>query len=176
MWMPATLGSIAAALSAASSAARILSCVSVMSVGRSEVVPNLRCAAAIAAIPSTVGSPLKRTSPPPFTWQSMKPGRAKRHPAAQWPAISGGNSRRGIKRKIFAPSITTAQSRRHSSPSKTVEATAAWRIVPFILSSRAGGRRRAAPRTSSVDGQAQPGSLLLSRRRRFPWLQGDAPA
>ena len=47
---------MAAALAAASSAARILSGVSVMSVGRSEVVPNFRCAAAIAAMPSTVGS------------------------------------------------------------------------------------------------------------------------
>ena len=43
--------------------------------------PARRCAAAIAAIPSTVGSALNRTPPPPLICQSMKPG--LKNPAAE---------------------------------------------------------------------------------------------
>ena len=43
-----------------------------MSVGRKPVVPKRRCASPIARMASTVGSALKSTPPPPFTWVSMK--------------------------------------------------------------------------------------------------------
>ena len=48
--------------------------VSVIRVGSKPVVPNLRCAAAIARIASAVGASLNSTSPPPLTCRSMKPG------------------------------------------------------------------------------------------------------
>src|ERR1700748_1724664 len=58
----------------ASQAARIFSGVSLSSVGRIAVVPNRRCAAAMAAIPRGLGSALNSTSPPPVTCVSRNPG------------------------------------------------------------------------------------------------------
>ena len=48
--------------------------VSLIRVGRNDVVPNRRCAAAMVRMPSAVGASLNSTSPPPLTCMSMKPG------------------------------------------------------------------------------------------------------
>lgn len=64
----------AIAASTAAIAARMTSASSLISVGRKPVVPNLRCASPMRRIVSTVGASLNSTSPPPLTWQSMKPG------------------------------------------------------------------------------------------------------
>ena len=102
--------------------------VSLISVGSSAVVPKLRCARTMAAMPSGVGSSLNSTSPPPFTWMSMKPG------ASQAP--SGKASRRYCRRATQpgaeAPrcAIPRSPRRNHAAgrePSKTVPAaTACW--------------------------------------------------
>ena len=61
----------ASAARAASTASAMCSRVSVISVGRKPVVPKRRCAAPIAAMPSTLRWSLKSTPPPPFTCTSM---------------------------------------------------------------------------------------------------------
>ena len=73
-WMPSTLGSRSTSIATAAIAALVLSGVSLMKVGRMPVVPNFRCAAAIAVMLAGVGASLNSTSPPPLTCRSMKPG------------------------------------------------------------------------------------------------------
>ncbi len=90
MWMPSTLGFPAAAFCAACMAVRVLSYVSLISVGNRPVVPKRRCAAAMALMPSTVGVSLNSTSPPPFTCTSMNPGASQASPGSTRTGIDGG--------------------------------------------------------------------------------------
>ena len=86
----------------ASRAARIFSGVSLSSVGSIAVVPNRRCAAAMAAIPRGLGSSLNSTSPPPFTWVSMNPGTSQ---------APGGKGRLEIAAGNFVPAHDGADAR-----------------------------------------------------------------
>ena len=133
-WMPSTPGLAGADARTASSAARILAGVSVISVGSSAVVPNFRCAATMAAMPSGVGSSLNRTSPPPLTCTSMNPGASHAPSGSVRVGIPAGTSPRAMTPAMRAPSITTAQSRCTVSPSKTVPASTAWGRAPLIVS------------------------------------------
>ena len=93
---------------------------SVISVGSRPVVPNRRCAAAIAAIDSAVGASLNSTSPPPLTWRSTKPG------ASQAPSGSamqrhadgrpGGRSARSARPRPRRRRGDAASRRRRRSP------------------------------------------------------------
>jgi hypothetical protein len=109
----------------ASQAARIFSGVSLSSVGSIAVVPNRRCAAAMAAIPRGLGSSLNSTSPPPFTCVSMNPG-TNQAPAGKWRwGIAAGSSLRCMTPRMRESSTTTAQSWRRTVPSKTWSAETA---------------------------------------------------
>ena len=98
-WMPSTPGLTGAARRTASSAARIFAGVSVISVGSSAVVPNFRCPATIAAMPSGVGSSLNRTSPPPLTCTSMNPGASHAPSGSVRVGIPAGTSRARRRRR-----------------------------------------------------------------------------
>jgi hypothetical protein len=108
--------------------------VSLISVGSSAVVPNRRWAATMAPIPSGVGASLNRTSPPPFTWTSMKPGASHAPSGKVRTGIAVGNSRLAAMPLMRSPSITTAQSWCKAVPSKTVPASTACRVDPLIWS------------------------------------------
>ena len=75
--------------------AAIFSLVSLISVGRSAVVPNLRCAAAIVRMASGVGASFNNTSPPPLTWMSMKPGASQALRGSSRTGTVAGTSSRG---------------------------------------------------------------------------------
>ena len=106
---------------------------SVTTVGRNAVTPALRCAAAIAAIPSTVGLALNSTPPPPLICQSMKPALGIPPPIFICPP-SRGDLR--ARERGSSPSITSARSscsrrRRRCAPRETFMArlpsAAPWR-------------------------------------------------
>jgi hypothetical protein len=113
--------------------------VSLSNVGSNAVVPNRRCAATMAAMPAGLGSSLKRTSPPPFTWLSIKPGASHPPFGRMRVGMVAGNSLLRTMLAIREPSITTAQPWRTVVPSKTVSAATACR------------RRFAATRSLRID-------------------------
>ena len=97
--------------------------VSVMNVGRSAVVPNFRWAPAIVMMVSGVGKSLKRISPPPLTWRSMKPGASQRRQGDD--GTSAGSSDCGSKDFISDPSMRTNAFSCLVEPSKTWSAATA---------------------------------------------------
>jgi hypothetical protein len=77
--------------------ARILASESVISVGSSDVVPNLCMRRCDGGNRLRVGSSLNSTSPPPFTWVSMKPGASQAPSGRLWTGASPGTSSRGTR-------------------------------------------------------------------------------
>ena len=131
-WMPSTLGSRSTSIATAAIASLVLSGVSLMKVGRKPVVPNLRCAAAIAVMLAGVGASLNSTSPPPLTCRSMKPGASQAPSGSVRTVMAGGKSDRGTMPATCPSSITTAASRCTTMPSKTWSAATACRDDVFI--------------------------------------------
>jgi hypothetical protein len=131
--MPRTPGTAATAASAAALAACILSAVSLIRVGSSAVVPKRRCAATMAAMPSRVGVSLNKTSPPPLTWTSIKPGASQAPFGTCSTDKLPGKSLAGTRALILLRSMMTAWSRCRAAPSKTVSAATAYRPAPFIV-------------------------------------------
>src|SRR5215510_8922274 len=123
--MPRTAGSLSARASTAASALDIFSGVSVISVGKSAVVPKRRCAAAMARIPSGVGLSLKRASPPPFTCTSINPGVSQAPFGRTRLGTPAGTSPCGTTAKICGPSTITAAWCTTVAPSNTCSATIA---------------------------------------------------
>ena len=112
----AKAGLIGASRSVASEVARWVSGVSLMTVGATPVVPNRRCARAMRATPSGLGSLFSMVPPPPLTWMSIRPGARLAPPRSMW-GISPGISPRGNSAWIYPPSSSRPQLSRQASPS-----------------------------------------------------------
>ena len=129
MWMPSTPGTRASIAARTASSARATMCrSSLMSVGRNPVVPKRRCAWPISRMASTVGSALKSTPPPPFTWVSRKPG-ISRWPLRSWrTALRHRASSSATTSTIRLPSSSTARSSRMPVSPSTRPLTSATAI------------------------------------------------
>ena len=160
---PGTLRFVAS--SPAAMAAAVISGVSVISVGRSAVVPNGACARQMVSIEATSGWSLSITPPPPLTWMSTKPG-TSRPPPVSTRETPAGILPEGTMASISPPFTTRAASSCQASPSKIrAPVRAKWSLIRFqspcegwgACRGRARGGGRRLPRTYRTKRSAAAG-------------------